>query len=201
MIMVRKSLGQKLPVFAATLFVASVFSIVTNPPSYAENNKFFCTQESGVPVTKVRTTRGDETFIRWVVEDFKKFPPLTRCRSVTAKFQRYYDNGQLFITSRDNFQGYPVLCIANRKGTPCTSANILVTLKPGSDTGRILKQMLDFRRGVGASPINLSGSQHITYDNGDLYLDVKGLVDEDTIPSNQPNSQNTPKKQPVEPRF
>jgi hypothetical protein len=200
--MVRKSLGHKLPVFGVSLLVAHVIGIFANQPSYAENNKFFCTQENGVPVTKVRTSRGNETFIRWTVQDFKKFPPLTRCRAVSARFQRYYDNGQIFITSRDNFQGYPVLCIANRKGTPCTKENILVTLKPGTDTGKTLKQMLDFRRGVGTAAINLSGGQHITYDDGDLYLDVKGLVDEDTVTgTNQSGSRNTPKVEPVEPRF
>jgi Circadian oscillating protein COP23 len=145
--MVRKPLGQKLPVFGVTLLITQTIGIFANQPSYAGNNKFFCTQESGVPVTKVRTKRGDETFLRWVVQDFKKFPPLTRCRAVTARFQRYYDNGQVFITNRDNFQGYPVLCIANRKGTPCTKENILVTLQPGTDSGKALKQMLDFRRG------------------------------------------------------
>jgi Circadian oscillating protein COP23 len=192
----------------ATAFVTSLvgaIAIVTtsNQPSYAGNNKFSCTQEGGVPVTKVKTSRGDETFIRWVVRDFKKFPPSQRCQIVSARFQRYYDNGALFITSRDNFNGYPVLCIANRKGTPCTSENILVTLKPGSDTGATLKQIIDFRRGAAASPVNLSGCQAITYDNGDLYLDVKQFVDGDQCGNNSqsPSTPNTPQKEPVEPRF
>lgn len=115
-----------------TLVVGAIATTTSNQPSYAGNNKFFCTQEGGVPVTKVNTSRGPETFIRWVVTDFNNFPALQRCKIVSARFQRYYGNGTLFITSRDNFQGYPVLCIANRKGTPCTSENILVTLKPGS---------------------------------------------------------------------
>jgi flagellar basal body L-ring protein FlgH len=48
----------------------------------------------------------------------------------------------------------------------------------------------------------VSGSQHITYNDGDLYLDVKGLVDEDTVTNtNQSGSPNTPKVEPVESRF
>ncbi len=187
-----------------TLVVGAIATVTTsNQPSYAGNNKFFCTQEGGVPVTKVNTSRGKETFIRWVVRDFKKFPPSQRCQIVSARFQRYYDNGTLFITSRDNFQGYPVLCIANSKGTPCTSENILVTLKPGSDTGATLKQIIDFRRGVAAPPVNLSGCQAITYDDGDLYLDVKQLVDGDGCGNNTQSTTtpNTPKTKPVEPRF
>ncbi|BAY28002.1 hypothetical protein NIES2100_78310 [Calothrix sp. NIES-2100] len=156
----------------------AVATTTSNQPSYGGNNKFFCSEEGGVPVTKVRTSRGNETFIRWVVEDFKKFPPAKRCKVVSARFQRYYDNGSLFITTRDNFNNYPVLCIANRQGVPCTSENILVTLKPGTDTGAVLKQILDFRRGVAGQPIDLSGCQAISYDDqGDLYLDVKKLVD------------------------
>jgi hypothetical protein len=53
------------------LALALVTTTTSNQPSYAEGEKFFCTQEKGVPVTKVRTTRENETFIRWVVKDFK----------------------------------------------------------------------------------------------------------------------------------
>ncbi|MBH8573744.1 COP23 domain-containing protein [Nostocaceae cyanobacterium CENA369] len=179
----------------------AVATIASNEPSYALRNKFFCDQEDGIPVTKVRTSRGNETFIRWVVQDFKNFPPANRCQIVSAKFQRYYDNGSLLITSRDNFNNYPVLCIVNRKGAPCTSQNVLVTLKPGTDTGRVLQQILDFRRGVGSSVVNLSGCQAFTYDEqGDLYLDVKQLVDGKEC-SQSTSSTDTPEIKPVEPRF
>lgn len=162
----------------ATASVISALAVATasNQPSYAEEKKFSCEQEGGVPVTKVRTSRGNETFIRWVVDDFKKFPPKKRCETVTTRFERYYDNGSLYITSRDNFNGYPVLCIANSKGVPCEKENVLVTLKPGTNVGRVLQQIIDFRRGVGGKPINLSGCNS-TDERGDLYIDVKQLVD------------------------
>ncbi|TFI54974.1 hypothetical protein BLD44_006330 [Mastigocladus laminosus UU774] len=181
--------------------LALVTTTTSNQPSYAESEKFFCTQEKGVPVTKVRTTRGDETFIRWVVTDFKEFPPLQRCEIVTKRFQRYYDNGEIYITSRNNFNSYPVLCITNRKGAPCTSDNILVTLKPGANTGLVLKQMLDFRRGADASPINLSKCKATTYDNqGNLYIDVKQFLDGKKC-SASTSSTNANQTEPVEPRF
>ncbi|WP_062287473.1 COP23 domain-containing protein [Nostoc piscinale] len=120
-----KLVAQLLPkVAAASVTSLLVVGISVTEPSYAGPSKFFCTQEGGIPVTKVRTPRGNETFIRWVVDDFKKFPPANRCQTVTARFQRYYDNGSLYITSRDNFNSYPVLCIANRKGVPCTTENM-----------------------------------------------------------------------------
>jgi Circadian oscillating protein COP23 len=172
--------AHKLPVIA-TAYVISILTLAvatttSNQPSYAGNNKFFCDQEGDIPVTKVRTSRGNETFIRWVVEDFKKFPPLKRCQIVSARLQRYYDNGLLFITSRDNFNNFPVLCIANRKGVPCKSEDLLVTLKPRTDTGRVLRQIIDFR--IKGKPVNLSGCQAITYDQNNLYLDVKQLIDD-----------------------
>jgi Circadian oscillating protein COP23 len=75
----------------ATAFVALIVGAIaiatSNELSYAGDNKFFCTQEGNTPVTKVRTSRGNETFLRWVVKDFKKFPPLQRCKMVSARFQ------------------------------------------------------------------------------------------------------------------
>ncbi|MBO3460982.1 COP23 domain-containing protein [Aetokthonos hydrillicola Thurmond2011] len=189
----------------AALVFAVVAATTSNQPGYAGyagRNKFFCAQENGETVTKVITSRGPETFIRWVVKDFKQFPPLKRCNLVSNRFLRYYDNGSIFITSRDNFNGYPVLCISDQKGAPCTSDNILVTLRPGEDAGLALKQIIAFRRGTGTTTIELSGSQYITYEQGDLYLDVKKLVDSTDSKDNDQSSVTTkPRSQTVEPRF
>jgi len=104
----------------------------------------------------------------------------------------------MFFTTRNNVNGYPVLCIANRRNTPCTAENILVTLRPGSDTGEVLNQMIDFRRGVGSEPLNLSGCKLITYDEQENpYLDVKQLIDGKKCG----DSNNTSKSAPVKPRF
>jgi len=155
----------------------AVATTTSNQPSYARGNKFFCTEEGGTPVTKVRTSRGNETFIRWVVKDFKKFPPKERCKIVSVRFQRYYFSGSLFIRSKNKFEDkYPVLCVVNKEGAPCTSENLLVTLQRGTDVGRVLQQIIDFRRGVAGKPIELSGC-HSTDERGDLYIDVKQLVD------------------------
>ncbi|AKG22119.1 COP23 domain-containing protein [Calothrix sp. 336/3] len=189
-------LGQILSA-AMTVAISSVVIVanVSNQPSYAGNQKFICRTENGVSVTKVYTPRrGYETFIRWVVKDFKKFPPSQRCKMVTARLQRYYDNGKVYITERNELNGYPVLCIANTKGSDCAKDNILVTLKPGTDTGKILRQIIAFRDRATGEPINLSGSNYATYVNGDVYIDIKQLVDADT-------SQSKPQLTPVEPRF
>ncbi|MGH1394320.1 MAG: COP23 domain-containing protein, partial [Trichormus sp.] len=140
---ISRLLAQLLPAVASlTSFLALGFAVIK--PIYAGSNKFFCTQEGNIPVTKVRTSRGPETFIRWVVQDFKKFPPSERCRIVSVRFQRYYDNGLLFITTRRNFNNYDVICIAHRQNVPCRAEDVLVTLKPGTDMTRVLKQILAF---------------------------------------------------------
>ncbi|NJL79461.1 MAG: hypothetical protein HC836_34255 [Richelia sp. RM2_1_2] len=147
------------------------------PPSYAKSPKFECAVLNGVPITWVRTPRGKEPFIRWVSPAFN-VPPLERCKIVSAKFRRYYyDNGGFYFTGRNNVNGYPVLCISNRQGGSCSSNNVLVTLKPGSDPGYVIQQIMDFRRSANASPIELSGDKFIQYVDGEFYLDVKKLVD------------------------
>lgn len=200
--------SQVLTAITQSLAIASLstFTIIAtiNQPSLADSNKFFCEKRNGTPVTMVRTSRGNETFIRWVVADFKGYSPEKRCTIISARFQRYYDNGGLvYITSRDNFKGYPVLCVADRKGGSCANdEDVLVTLKPGTDTGRVLRQILDFRRGADVKPVELSGSQYVSYSEGDLYLDVKQLVDAvDSQGSAKPAAINPPNSAPLEPRF
>ncbi|QIR39271.1 hypothetical protein HCG51_22870 [Tolypothrix sp. PCC 7910] len=165
----------------ATAFVISALALgvattISNQPIYAGGNKFFCAYEGKIPVTKIKTKRGPDTFIRWVVKDFKKFPLEERCKVVSTRFQRYYDNGPLFIKGEYNFNNYPVLCIANRKGIPCKSENVLVTLKPGTNVGKVVQQILAFGRSVKQQPIDLTGC-HSTDDKGDLYINIKQLVD------------------------
>ncbi|WP_088241711.1 COP23 domain-containing protein [Calothrix rhizosoleniae] len=145
-------------------------------PSYGGRSKFYCAKLNGVPITWVRTSRGRERFIRWSSNAFN-VSPLERCKIVSAKFRRYYDNGRFYITGRDNVNGYPVLCISNRRGGRCSANNVLVTLQKGSDPGYVIQQILDFRRGANGTIIELSGDEFIQYVDGEFYLDVNKLVD------------------------
>ena len=162
----------------ALMAVALGFFMTANlvKPSYGGRSKFYCAVYKGVPITWVQTSRGREQFIRWVSPAFNT-PPLQRCKIVSAKFRRHYDNGRFYITGRNNVNGYPVLCISNRKGGNCSSQNVLVTLEQGSDPGFIMQQILNFRRGADASVIELSGDKFIQYVDGEFYLDVNKLVD------------------------
>jgi len=185
--------------FAITSLVALTSTVSFTQPSHAQSrNKFFCGKNKGVPTTMVRTSRGNEPMIRWKIRDFSRsgYTPQKRCQTVSQRIQRYYDNGEIYITSRSNFKGYPVLCISNSKGGSCSSENILVTLKPGTDTGKVLQQIIDFRQGAADKPIELSGSEFVTYVDGEFYLDVKGLVD-----STEANGGGDSNSKPVQPRF
>lgn len=161
-------------VTAISIGFVTTFSLAQ--PSYARRSKFYCAVLNGEPVTWVRTSRGAEPFIRWVSPAFN-VSPLERCKVVSARFRRYYDNGRFYITGRDDVNGYPVLCISNRRGGGCSSRNVLVTLKRESDPGFVIQQILDFRRNANGTTIELSGNKFIQYVNGEFYLDAKKLVD------------------------
>jgi hypothetical protein len=173
----------KLPLLSYLLIYICAFLcnfVVLGKPSYAEN-KFSCEPRNNIPFTMIRTTRGKEAMIRWVVKDFVKsgYTPKKRCEKVSLKMQRYYDNGMLFFTIRENLNGYPVLCMVTiKKESSCGADDILVMLKPGTNAGKVLRQMIAFRSSNG-KPIDLSGSKIVSYDeNAVFYLDVKKMIDE-----------------------
>lgn len=163
-------------VTAISIGFVTTFSLAQ--PSYATRSKFYCAVFNGEPITWVRTSRGAEPFIRWVSPALAfDTSPLERCKIVSARFRRYYDNGRFYISGRDNLNGSPVLCISNLRGGECSSRNVLVTLKQGSDPGFVIQQILDFRRNANGTTIELSGNKFIQYVNGEFYLDAKKLVD------------------------
>ncbi|WP_219726316.1 COP23 domain-containing protein, partial [Cylindrospermopsis raciborskii] len=99
------------------LSMVGVAILVSGEPGAARENKFFCTREGGVPVTKVRTARGNETFIIWE-RSFNKYPASKRCGIISNRLQRFYENGEVhFKTGIVN--EYPVVCISNRQNTRC----------------------------------------------------------------------------------
>jgi Circadian oscillating protein COP23 len=156
-------------------------SLYLNPSSQAQTQKkFFCAQFKGVPTTMVRTGRISEAMIRWTVNDFARsgFTPQQRCEIVSAKFETYYRNGAFFLAAKENFKGYPVLCITAKKPASCQAGNVLVTLKRGTDPDDALERLLAFRRSTSYdNVVELSGEDYISYENRELYLDVKKMVD------------------------
>ncbi|HEY9692181.1 MAG TPA: COP23 domain-containing protein [Oculatellaceae cyanobacterium] len=147
-------------------------------PSLAENNRFFCGTNNGVPVTVVRTSRGEIPMIRWVSDYFSssRYSPLQRCQEVSERFQRYNDNGKLQFIRTGMINQHPVLCFADYKGGPCAINSVLVTLAPGTNPERVLGRLFDLRARAAGRVINLSGDHIISYQDGEAYLDIQQLL-------------------------
>lgn len=159
-------------------------------PSDAQTGKFYCGMSRGVPATLVRTPRGNKPMIRWVDSAFP--PPWTpekRCEEISARFQRFFDNGTLNFLRAGKLNGQAVLCVASYKGGPCLRNGVLVTLKADKSPREILQQLLDNRAGSsGDGTIQLSGTggnAAVSSDKDAAYLDVQKLIGE-SCPAGQP---------------
>ena len=159
-------------------------SVTLIQPSYAQtNDKFFCGMSGGVPATVVRATRGNIPMIRWVDTDFPPpWTPQRRCEEISARFQRFYDNGMLNFLKAGRLRGQPVLCVAASRGGPCLENGVVVTLKAGTDPQITLQRILNPRTRAAGGPIELSGGSNdstISYSNGEAYLDMKAYLGEE----------------------
>jgi hypothetical protein len=117
--------------------------------------------------------------IRWISNAFSgsNYTPQERCQNVTARFQRYNDNGKLKFIRTGTVNRYPVLCVADFQGGNCDSKAVLVTLKRGRDPQLVLQRLLDLRARAAGRVIQLSGSQVIFYHDGEAYVDIEKLID------------------------
>ncbi|NEU77160.1 hypothetical protein PI95_032850 [Hassallia byssoidea VB512170] len=152
--------------------VAMLLTITTAPPqpSYASNRKFFCAQSKGVPVTFARREDTRKIpIIRWVYS-YSSLTPLQRCREVSRRFQRSYDNGTLktIITGRLNKQS--VVCAVVSTNDVCSDRTVLFTLKPGSNAKLAVQSLFD-RRALASGQIqNQSNDDTQIYIDFDTYL-------------------------------
>jgi hypothetical protein len=134
---------------AGTLAVASLTTLVTtttHQPAYARGGSFYCGKSQGVPTTLARTRDGQRVVIvRWTSINYfgDKWSPQQRCQVVSQRFQRSNDNGTLKNITTGNLNGQSAVCTGN----PCTSRNLLFTLKKGTNEGKVLRRLLD-RRGL-----------------------------------------------------
>jgi Circadian oscillating protein COP23 len=158
--------------------------------SNAQTGKFYCGMSRGVPATLVRTPRGNKPMIRWVDSAFP--PPWTpekRCEEISARFQRFFDNGTLNFLRAGRSNGQSVLCVASYKGGSCLPNGVLVTLKADKNPRDIMQQLLDNRAGSsGDGTIQLSGSRNnpaVSTDKEAAYVDVKQLIGE-SCPAGKP---------------
>lgn len=151
------------------------------PPIQAKSGrKFQCELVAGVPTTVVRTVRGSIPTIHWVKSFTGRYNNVNqRCTEVSTRLERFNRSGQLKFIRTGNVNSYPVLCVDKGvSGNTCPMTSVLVTLPKGSDSSHILQQMLDLRARAAGKIIQLSGTQLVTYRNGDVYVNINQLLGE-----------------------
>jgi len=167
---------------------------------HAQTPKFFCSmsRDGTGPATFVNTSRyGNLELIRW--QDGTFAPPYTpqrRCEDVSARFQKFYDNGTLEYVRTATVKGQPVLCVATYKGGPCLSNGVLITLRQGQKPRLILEQMKNSQALATGNPIVLSEDGALSVINGESYLDLTIFSGpEKRSPSTPPSA--TPDSKPI----
>lgn len=167
---------------AAAAIVISSSAVFSGPAVAQTRNQFYCGISEGRPATVVRTAaRGNIPLIVWSNDAFSAsgWTPKKRCEEVSARFQRFNDNGQLNFMRAGTFNGQQVLCIDRAKGSgACSSpAAVVLTLPQRSNANQILEQMLDTRNRASKQPLYLSGEkQLVTYENGDANVNLNLLL-------------------------
>ncbi|MBW4618356.1 MAG: COP23 domain-containing protein [Cyanosarcina radialis HA8281-LM2] len=155
-----------------TVGTSAIFSQQAN----AQPSRFFCAKKHGVPITYVQIPgQGSVRMISWVTNGLGS--PAERCRIVATRFQKHYENRTLKFVRTGTVNGYPVLCIADRKGGACRRNQVLVTLTRGTDPEPVLVQLLNLRDLGSRNEVYLSGSNPLSYVDSETYVDVDRLLE------------------------
>jgi hypothetical protein len=124
----------------------------------AGERKFFCATGGQIPVTFVKTSRGNIPLIRWVKKTFSGFGynPVQRCRETSLRLTIFHDGGRLKSMRSGTTHGYPVLCVdGGLEGSPCDRQYVLLTFDKGMDPQAIARQLVDLRGRAKKGPISL----------------------------------------------
>ncbi|MGJ5672148.1 MAG: COP23 domain-containing protein [Nostochopsis sp.] len=155
------------------LLTISTIPAITNQPSYANSTTFFCANSKGSPTTFVKTDNGRKIpMIRWISNNYfsSNLSPTQRCREVSNRFQRSYDNGTLRTIISGTLNKQPVVCAAGSTYDTCNENNLLFTLKRGTNAKQAVESLLD-RRGLAAGRIlNQNSNNTQIYVDFDTYI-------------------------------
>lgn len=163
--------------------VAGATLVMGAQPAQAGEARFSCALGSGTPTTMAKTKRGYVPVIRWTSEYFgaSGWSPEARCAEVSDRFNSYYQKDTLNFLTTGRMNRQSVVCVANYNGGPCSG--LLFTLKPGSNPGRTLQQLLSVR--VGASgPLNESTAR--------VYIDMEDFLSKAPVETEAGATQSTP---------
>jgi hypothetical protein len=108
--------------------------------------------------------------IRWVESFSPKMSPLERCKQVSYRFQRNYDQGVLNTIITGKMNGHPVVCAAESTNDDCTERTLLFTLKPGTNAKRVVERLLDRNALAAGKILNQSTDNTQIYIDFNIYL-------------------------------
>jgi hypothetical protein len=142
----------------AALLIWSAFAWPMPGVATAGEQKFVCDISGPVPVTLVKTSRGNIPLIRWVKKTFSGFgyDPIQRCRETSLRLTIFHDGGRLKTMRPGTTNGYPVLCVdGGVAGSACERQYVLLTFDKGADPQAIGRQLMDLRNRAKKGAIEL----------------------------------------------
>lgn len=159
-------------------------SLLSSTPAQAQATAFVCGQSNNVPATMAQTPRGNVPVIRWNSDYFAAagYDPQTRCEMVSQRFQTFLQKKALNYITTGLINGQKVVCVARFQGGDCArdlpEAGLLFTLKPESNPGQTLRQLMQVR--VGASgPLNENDAR--------VYINVNDFLNTSPVEENTMN--------------
>ncbi len=110
--------------------------------------------------------------IVWKREDFSGngYPPQKRCREVSPRFQKAYNNKSLKYITHGKMNRQPVICTANQVGEDCDT--LLITLKHEDNAQQTLEQLSDILLGYASSALEQSSGEIAYSDDNRIYIKV-----------------------------
>ena len=145
--------------------------ILPAEPAHELVGTFACLEASHpgtAPTTVFYSPEGALPVIHWVSHYFagSGYDPLTRCRQVSDRFERYYNAGVLNYITTGIVNRLPVVCVSDEMGGPCQG--VLLTLKPGQNASFVVQRLFDLSYGRQVGALYESGSR--VYINVENYL-------------------------------
>lgn len=136
--------------------LVGTFACVESPYTHVAPTTVFYSPEGALPV------------IHWVSHYFQGsgYDPLTRCREVSSRFERYYKAGILNYITTGIVNRLPVVCVSSEMGGPCQG--VLLTLKPGQNASFVVQRLFDLSYGRQVGALYESGSR--------VYIDVENYL-------------------------
>jgi hypothetical protein len=176
-----------LPVLASVAFagtLAGLAPFVAQQPSVAQSTtRYFCDTSGRTPATVARTARGTSVVVvRWSTTlGGGAFDPVSRCQTVSARFQNLADAKMLRFITTGRQNGQNIICVAGERNGGCLPNGLLFTLKPGSSPRATLQQMVNISSRATGGPIYESANARLYVNMDDLLAGAESV--ETTAPT------------------